>query len=387
MKYSKRVAQLKASLTLAITSKAKEMKKNGIDVVSFGAGEPDFDTPDNVKQAAIEAINKGFTKYTAVSGMPELKTAICEKFRDENNLSYSPEEIVVSCGAKHSLFNIFQAICDEGDEILVISPYWLSYPEMIRLSGAQPKFIHTDEKNSFVPDPKEINKLVTNKTKAILINSPSNPTGAYMNKEVLEEIAKIAVSRNTYVISDEIYEKLLYDDKKHISIGSLGEDIFKLTFTVNGVSKSCSMTGWRIGYLGGPRDIVDKISAFQSHSTSNPTSISQVASVEAIKNTASFAEKMKRPFAERRDYMVRRINSFKGISCVSPAGAFYIFCNITETKLDSISLSERLLEEAHVACVPGIAFGSDAHIRLSFATSMENIKKGLDRMEEWFNKL
>ena len=387
MKYSKRVAQLTASLTLAITSKAKEMKKNGIDVVSFGAGEPDFDTPDNVKKVAIEAIQNGFTKYTPVSGMPELKAVICKKFHDENSLSYSPEEIVVSCGAKHSLFNLFQAICDSGDEVLVMSPYWLSYPEMIRLSGATPKFIHTEEKNNFVPDPKKIAKLITNKTKAILINSPSNPTGAYMDREVLEEISKIAISSNTYVISDEIYEKLLYDGKKHVSIGSLNKDINKLTFTVNGVSKSCSMTGWRIGYLGGPREVVDKISAFQSHSTSNPTSISQAASVEAIKNTDAFVEKMKKPFAERRDYMVGRINSFKGVSCVNPAGAFYIFCNIAKTKLDSVSFSKRLLEEAHVACVPGIAFGSDAHMRLSFATSMENIKKGLDRMEEWLNKL
>jgi len=387
MKFAKRVAQLEPSVTLAITAKAKEMQKSGIDVISFGAGEPDFDTPANIKEAAIRAIEGGFTKYTPASGTPELKKAICEKLKKDNALEYTPGEIVVSCGAKHALYNIFQVLCEAGDEVIIISPYWVSYPEMVRLAGATPKFVKASEENGFVPDPALIEKSITKKTKAIIINSPSNPTGAVIDEGRLRKIAGIAAKAKIFVISDEIYEKLIYGADRHISIGALGEAIRRYTLTVNGVSKTYSMTGWRVGYVAGPAEITKKISALQSQSTSNPASISQAAALEALTGDQGELLEMKKEFAIRCDYMVDRINSFKKISCVKPKGAFYAFCNIKRTGYDSMTLSKRLLSEAHVACVPGIAFGSDSHVRLSFATSMENIKTGLDRIEKWLKKI
>jgi len=285
VKFAGRVSQLKPSATLAITSKAKEMKKRGIDVVSFGAGEPDADTPLNIKEAAIEAIRKGFTKYTPASGTAELKVAIADKLVRDNSLSYKPEDVVVSCGAKHALYNILQVLCDKGDEVLIISPYWVSYPEMVGLSGAESRFVAAKEGEGFVVDPEALAKSVTSRTRAIIVNSPSNPTGAVFGRGTLEKIAEIALSKDIFVISDEIYEKLIYDGEEHVSIGSLGKDIFKRTLTVNGVSKSHSMTGWRIGYVAGPRDVIKKISALQSHSTSNPASISQAAALEALKGS------------------------------------------------------------------------------------------------------
>ena len=383
MKFSKEISQLKPSPTLAISAKAKEMRKKGIDVIGLGAGEPDFDTPLNIKEAAIEAIKKGFTKYTPASGIIELKNAVREKLKKENGLTYAPDEVVISCGAKHALFNIFQVLCQKRDEVLIISPYWVSYPEMVKLAGAEPRIIPTREENNFIVESKAIEKSLTRRTKAIIINSPSNPTGAVFGKGVLEKIAGIAVSKKIFVISDEIYEKLIYDGEEHVSIGSLNKEISDLTLTVNGVSKTYSMTGWRIGYAAGPPDIMKKIGALQSHSTSNPSSISQRAAVEALRGSQEALFKMKEEFIARRDYIVERINSFKNISCVKPKGAFYVFVNISKTKFDSLTLSNRLLDEAHVACVPGAAFGSDKHIRLSFATSMENIKIGLDRIEKW----
>lgn len=385
MKIAGRIAQVKPSLTLAITQKAKKMKAEGIDVVGFGAGEPDFDTPLHIKEAAKHAIDRGDTKYTPASGTPELKKAICEKFERENGIKYAPEEIIASCGAKHSLYNIFQVICEKPDEVLIISPYWLSYPEMVHLAEGKPVFVPTTEKNAFVPSIDDINRKITQATKAIILNSPSNPTGSVLDRGFLEKIAEIAVAKKIFVISDEIYENLLYDGEKRVSIASLGEKIKALSFTVNGVSKSYSMTGWRIGYLGGPKEIVSHISALQSHSTSNPTSISQAAALEALKGSQAEVETMKKAFVERRDYMVERINKIRGLSCVKPKGAFYIFCNIAGTKMGSLALTKKLLEEAKVACVPGIAFGSDQHMRLSFATGMDNIKKGLDRIENWLN--
>jgi aspartate aminotransferase len=383
MKFSEKITQLKPSPTLAISAKAKEMKRKGIDVIGFGAGEPDFDTPLNIKEAAIEAIKKGFTKYTPASGAVELKSAVCEKLNKDNKLRCALDKIVISCGAKHALFNIFQVLCQKGDEVIIVSPYWVSYPEMVKLAGGEPKIVEAKEENGFAVEPEVIEKSITGRTKAIIINSPSNPTGAVLSKRVLEKIAKIAVSKNIFVISDEIYEKLIYDGEKHISIGSLNKEISDLTLTVNGVSKTYSMTGWRIGYAAGPSPIIKKIGALQSHSTSNPTSISQAAAVEALRGTQESLSKMKQEFVARRDYMVEKINSFKNLSCVKPKGAFYVFVNMSKTNLDSVTFSEKLLKEAHVACVPGIAFGSDKHIRLSFATSMENIEKGLDRIEKW----
>jgi aspartate aminotransferase len=387
MKFSKRVSQLKPSPTLAITSRVKAMRKSGIDIIGFGAGEPDFDTPDNIKQAGVRAINTGFTKYTPVSGTAELKAAVCEKLKRDNSLAFRPEEIVISCGAKHALYNIFQALCDKGDEVVIISPYWVSYPEMVRLSGAEPRIVPADEKDGFVVLPERVEKGITKRTKAIIVNSPSNPTGAVFGKAVLEKIAKIAVSKNIFVISDEIYEKLIYGGEEHVSIGSLSKEIAKRTLTVNGVSKTYSMTGWRIGYVAGPPEIIKVISALQSHSTSNPSSISQMAAVEAMQGGQAGLSEMKREFESRMDYMTEKINSFPALSCVKPKGAFYAFCNISKTGLGSTVFAQRLLEEAHVACVPGIGFGTDAHVRLSFATGMDNIKAGLERMENWLKRV
>ena len=387
MKFPNKIAQLKPSLTLAITSKAKEMKADGVDIVGFGAGEPDFDTPESIKNAGILAIKEGKTKYTPASGTAELKSAICKKFKKDNALVYSPEEVAISCGAKHALYNIFQVMCDSDDEILIISPYWLSYTEMVRLSGAREVLVEAHEKNNFVINPDDVARKITQKTKAIIVNSPSNPTGAVYGKEVLSEIAKIAVEKDIFVISDEIYEKLIYDGERHVSIGALNDKVCKKTLTVNGVSKTYSMTGWRIGYVAGDARIIAKIAALQSHSTSNPSSISQVAALEALNGKQDEMEKMVKEFESRRNFMASEINKMDKISCVSPKGAFYVFCNIEKTGLDSLQFTERLLLEAHVACVPGIPFGSDKHIRLSFATSLENIKKGLERIEKWSKKL
>jgi aspartate aminotransferase len=381
-----RVAQLKPSPTLAITSKAKEMRKNGVDVVSFGAGEPDFDTPVRVKRAGIRAIEKGFTKYTPASGTLDLKKAICRKLKSDNGLDYAPQEVIVSSGAKHALYNIFQVLCEKGDEVLVISPYWVSYPEMIRLSGAQPRMVPSAEERGFEVDPAAIKKALSKRTKVIIVNSPSNPTGAVFSERTLKSIARVAVEHDLIVVSDEIYEKLVYGSAKHVSIGSFNKEIFRRTLTVNGVSKAYSMTGWRIGYVAGPRACIAKMGALQSHSTSNPCSISQAAALEAITAEKKSISTMRRAFLSRRDYMVGRINRLKGVSCTKPKGAFYLFCNVAGTGFDSVSLCSRLLDDAHVACVPGIAFGSDRHIRLSFATDMETIKKGLARIERWLDR-
>ncbi|MCQ9207373.1 MAG: pyridoxal phosphate-dependent aminotransferase [Omnitrophica bacterium] len=387
MKFSDRVSQLKPSLTLAITAKVKAMRKKGIDVIGFGAGEPDFDTPDNIKEAAIRAIKSGLTKYTPSAGTPELREAVCEKLKKDNSLVYKPEEVVISCGAKHTLYNIFQALCNKNDEVIIISPYWVSYPEMVALSGAKPRIVRSREEDGFVVDPGLIEKNITGRTKAIIVNSPSNPTGAVYGKDVLKKIAEIAISRNIFVISDEIYEKFTYGEERHVSLGAILPEAKSHTISVNGVSKAYSMTGWRIGYAAGDAQIIKLISALQSHSTSNPSSISQAAALEALRGNQAAVLKMKKEFEVRRDYMVKRVNSSGKLSCVEPKGAFYIFCNISKTKLDSTAFAGQLLEKAHVACVPGAAFGSDRHVRLSFATGMDNIKTGHDRIDKWLRTL
>ncbi len=387
MRLSSRVKSVSPSLTLAITAKAKKMKQEGLDVVGFGSGEPDFDTPEAIKSAAIRAIQQGFTKYTAESGTDELKKAVCDKVQKDNGLTYNLSQVVVSCGAKHSLYNIIQAVCEKGDEVIIPSPYWLSYPEMAILAEAKPVFIETGDSSGFRISLPALEKAITKKTKIVIINSPSNPTGAIYSKEALGEIGKVAAEKGILVISDEIYEKIIFDGNPHVSIASLGEDIFKNTVVVNGVSKSFAMTGWRIGYLASPdNELVTAIKNIQSHSTSNPASISQMAALEALTNSGTIVGEMKNQFEKRRDYIVDRINKIKGLSCLKPEGAFYIFCRINKKGLSSMEVTDRLLDEAKVAVVPGKVFGSDAHIRLSFATSMENIEKGINRIEEWFFK-
>lgn len=384
LKVSKRLEKVQESPTLAITAKAKQMKAGGEDVVSFGAGEPDFDTPANIKSAAFKAIEGGFTKYTASSGIPELKKAICGKFLKDNGLTYEPGQIIVSCGAKHSLYNILQAICDQGDEVIIPSPYWVSYAEMVRLAGGIPVILDTKQSDEFKLKPDALAKAITQKTAAFVLNSPSNPTGSVYNRRELEGLADVLVSKKIPVISDEIYEKLIYGGEKHFSFASLSREAYALTFTVNGVSKSYSMTGWRIGYLGAPdKALASAVGRLQDHSTSNPASFAQKAALEAISGDQSCVVKMAEEFERRRDYMVLRIGTMKGISCVQPKGAFYVFCDISKTGMGSFEFSKRLLEEAKVAVIPGEPFGWDTHIRLSFATGMEEISKGLDRIEAW----
>ena len=386
MRLSSRVKNVTASLTLAITAKAKRMKQQGADIIGFGSGEPDFDTPDHIKSSAIEAIKKGFTKYTPASGTDELKKCVCDKFSRDNALSYTSSNIVISCGAKHSLYNIIQVVCDKGDEVIIPSPYWLSYPEMVMLAEAKPVFVETNERDNFKVSGATLKKSISKKTKVIILNSPSNPTGCIYSKDELKEIADIAVKNDILVISDEIYEKIIFDGKPHVSIASINDDIFRNTVVVNGVSKSFSMTGWRIGYAASAdNELMQAIKNLQSHSTSNPTSISQAAAVEAIKGNDDSVKQMLAEFQKRRDYICSRINKIKGLSCLKPEGAFYVFCKLDKKGLLSMETCDRLLEEAGVAAVPGKAFGSDRHIRLSFATSMENIQKGMDRMEAWFN--
>lgn len=366
------------------------MKEQGIDVISFGTGEPDFDTPKNIKDFAIDSINKGFTKYCPVAGTLDLKKAIINKFKTENNLEYTPEEIIVSCGAKHSLYNIFQAVFNEGDEVIIPAPYWVSYPDMAILAGAKPVIIKTEDKNSFKITPDAIARVVTDKTKALILNSPSNPTGGTYSCEELKEIAKVCVEYKLLIISDEIYEKLVYDNFKFCSIAEIYPEAKAQTLVVNGVSKAFAMTGWRIGYTAGPKEIISAMTKIQSQSTSNPTSISLKASTEALNGPKESLEVMRIEFEKRRNYIVERLNKIKGIHCLLPSGAFYAFPNISNLlgkkyngKLinTDMDLADYLLEHAKVAVVPGTAFGAPGYIRFSYATSMKNIQEGLNRIE------
>ncbi len=383
IQFSRRIELIKPSQTLAITDKAKKMKQQGLDVVSFGAGEPDFDTPEFIKEAAITALKKGMTKYSPSSGIAELKKAIILKLDKDNHLKYTPEEIIISNGAKHSLFNAFQVLLNEGDEVIIPSPFWLSYPEMVRLAGGEPVFIDTKESARFKVTAKELESKITPKTKVIVINSPSNPTGIIYDKAELEEIAQIAVKHQLFVISDEIYEKLIYDGKKHASIAALNPQIKELSLTVNGMSKAYSMTGWRLGYLAGPKEIVDKMDNLQSHSTSNPNTFAQYGAVDAIAKGEEEISKMCKVFEKRRNLMAQELSKISKLSYCMPDGAFYFFVNISKTGMTSGVFAEKLLEKNLVAVVPGDVFGSDQHIRLSFATSDENIKKGLSRIGEF----
>jgi aspartate aminotransferase len=384
---SERIKKIHPSPTLSITSKAKKLKGEGKDVVSFAAGEPDFDTPDLIKDAACDAIRSGFTKYTPTTGIPELKQAICDKFKRDNNLVYEPKQVVVSCGAKHSIFNAIFALLDPQDEVIIPSPFWVSYPEMVNLADGTPRLVKTDASNDFKITPDDLLTHITSKTKIFILNSPSNPTGCVYTKDELAKIAEICVSKKIFCISDEIYEKIIFDKSKHVSIASFGKDIYDLTITVNGLSKSHSMTGWRIGYIGAPEDITSAISNLQDHSTSNPTSIAQKAAVAALNMPETFSQNMCAEFQKRRDYIVSRLAKMKGITAVKPGGAFYIFCDISKTKLDSMAFSGKFLDEMLVAVIPGIAFGDDRYIRMSFATGLPQIEKGMDRLEQFLKKL
>lgn len=388
---SKRALGISPSLTLEITDKAQKMKKEGIDIIGFGAGEPDFNTPENIQNAGIEAIKSGKTRYTAASGIPELKTAICEKLKRDNNLNYENSNILVSSGAKHSIFNAFYAILNPGDEVIIPVPYWVSYPEFVKVVGGIPVLVETQEENDFKYTKESLEKAINKNTKAIILNSPSNPTGTVYTKDELEMIAELAIKNDVFILSDEIYEKLVYDGEKHISIASLNEDIKKRTIVINGMSKAYAMTGWRIGYTAADESIIKVMSNIQSHTTSNASSIAQYASVEGLSGDQSIICEMIEEFDKRRTYMVDRINKINYLSCKKPKGAFYVMANITEAKgkvikgkeiKDSLDFTSLLLEEAKVAVVPGIAFGDDNYVRLSYATSMENIKNGLDRIEE-----
>ena len=389
---SARAGVISPSPTLAITSKANQMRAEGIDVIGFGAGEPDFDTPQTVKDAAKKALDAGFTKYTPTSGIKELKEAVRVKFKNDNGLDYGHDQILVSCGAKHSLFNAILTLCDPGDEVIVPSPYWVSYLEMIKIAGAEPVIIDTDENNGFKITPDALKKAFTSKTKLFILNSPSNPTGMVYTPSEIKALSEAAADAGIWCISDEIYEKLIYDGAVHVSPASFGEAQKNMTIVVNGVSKAYSMTGWRIGYAAGPKEVIQAMSNLQDHSTSNPTSIAQKAAVEALTGPQNELARMASEFKKRRDYMVSRVNAIKGLHVNTPQGAFYCFVNVKglkgaqcgkEAVSDSLKLTELLLTKARVAVVPGCVFGDDDFIRLSYATSLKNIEEGLNRIEQF----
>lgn len=396
MELSRKAQAIEPSLTLAITAKAKEMKEKGIDVISFSAGEPDFNTPKNIINAAIKAMEDGNTKYTSVNGILQLREAICKKFKDDNGLEYNPSQIVVSTGAKQSLANTFLAILNTGDEVIVSTPYWVSYPELIKLADGKPVFVEGDEKSNYKFTKENLEKAVTAKTKAIVLNTPNNPTGTIYNKEELEVIADFAKKYNIIIISDEMYEKLIYDNENHISIASLSKDAYERTIVINGLSKSYAMTGWRIGYCAASEKIAKLMISIQSHVTSNVCSITQYAALEALSGPQDEITKMINEFEKRRNYMINRIESIDNLSIVKPKGAFYIMINIENClgkeingKIlnDSMEFCASLLENEKLAVIPGKAFGLNNYIRVSYATSMEAIKEGLNRIESFIKKL
>ena len=381
---SNRVKNINPSATLAIDTRAKQLKKEGKDIVIFGAGEPDFNTPDNIKQAAKKAIDDNLTRYTPVGGILQLKEAIANKFKRDNKIDYDPSEIMASCGGKHTLYNIAMAVLNKDDEAILPVPYWVSYEEMIKLADAKTIFCRTDEK--FKLAAKDLENKITNKTKMLILNSPNNPTGAVADPDEIKKIAKLAIENNFYVVSDEVYEFFVYGKKGQISIASLNNEIKNLAITVNSVSKTYAMTGWRIGYCGANKEIIKAMENLQGHSTGNPSNPAQMAALEAISGPQDSVKHMVKAFDKRRRFMYKRLNEIKGIKCVEPEGAFYAFPDISETGMSSIEFTSKLLDEALVAVVPGNAFGSDKHIRLSYATSMQEIEKGLDRIEKWVKK-
>jgi aspartate aminotransferase len=396
MLISKNVAKVKPSITLAVSAKAKAMKDEGIDVIALSAGEPDFNTPDHICNAGIDAINNGVTRYTPASGTMELKKAVCEKFKNDNGLDYSPSQVMINCGAKHSVFLTIFALTGEGDEVIVPSPYWVSYYDMVKLAGGIPVVIEGKSENDLKITPEQLKNAITDKTKLLILNSPSNPSGMVYSEDELRALADVIVETGIHVLSDEIYEKLTYDGTKHVSIASFSDEIYNKTITVNGVSKSYSMTGWRIGYAAGPEAVIKAMSTVQSQETSNPCSISQKAALAAITGSHEFLKTWVKEFSERRLYIIDRLNSIEGVTCKTPKGAFYVFPDVSglygksfngKAIDDSVSFCEYMLNEQHIALVPGAGFGADAHVRISYAVSKENIKESIDRLEKGINAL
>ncbi len=384
---ARRAAALSTSLTLAIDAKAKAMKAAGEDVVGFGAGEPDFETPEHIRKAAIDALNAGFTKYTPSSGIPELREAIAEKFQKENGLTFKPSQIIVSNGGKHSCYNVILAVCQEGDEVLVPSPYWLSYPEMVKLAGATPVILPTSDQTEFKVTPDQLSAAITPRTRLFILNSPSNPTGCVYTPDEIRALGDVCVERGVLIMSDEIYEHLLYDGAVHKSVASFSPRHQDHTIIVHGFAKAWSMTGWRLGFLAAPEPIAKAIDAIQSHSTSNPTSFAQKGAVAALTGPQDHLPKWLAEYAKRRTVAYQRLNAIPGVSCVNSRGAFYLFPNIRETGLRSAEFCARLLEAEKVAAVPGIAFGADDYLRISYATSLSQVEKGLDRLDRFVRSL
>ena len=386
-KISKRASSLSPSLTLVIDSKAKQMKAAGEDVVGFGAGEPDFDTPQHIKDAAAQALASGFTKYTPSSGIPELRQAIADKFKRENGLDYKPSQVIVSSGGKHSCFNVIMAVCDEGDEVIIPSPYWLSYPEMVKMAGGTPVIIETTDQTEFKVTPAQLRAAITPRTRLFILNSPSNPTGSVYSPEEIKALGDICVEKGVLIMSDEIYEHLTYDGAVVKSVASFGKAHYDHTIIVHGLAKAWSMTGWRLGFLAAPEPIARAIDAIQSHSTSNPTSFAQKGGVAALNGPQDHLKPWLAEFSKRRTYAWQKLNSIPGVTCVNAKGAFYLFPNISKLGLKSSDFCARLLEQEKVAAVPGIAFGADDYIRLSYATGLANIEKGLDRLDRFCRSL
>ena len=396
MKVSKRAQAVPPSATIAVTTRALELKAQGIDVIGFGAGEPDFDTPDYIKEAATASLKAGKTKYTAAAGIIELRTAIAAKLQKENGLTYTPDQIIVNIGGKHSVYEVMQAVLDPGDEVILPTPYWVTYPEAIKLADAVPKVVQTEKKNGYKITPSQLKEALTEKTAMLLINSPNNPGGFTYTPDELKAIAQVLEGTNVYVLSDEIYEKLIYGDTKFISFASISEDAYNRTLTLNGFSKAFSMTGWRLGYAAGPLDAIKAMGRLQSHMTSNPVTFAQYAAIAALGPPADEAiENMRAEFERRGKYMADRLNSIKGVECLESTGAFYCFPDVSGhygriindvTINGSMDFAKVLLEQANVALVPGLPFGCDNNVRLSFACSLEQITEGLDRLEKWLNQ-
>lgn len=396
MLLSPNVTKIAPSITLAISAKAKAMKAEGIDVIAMSVGEPDFSTPKHICDAAVAAIRDGFTHYTPATGIPELKKAVCDKLSRDNGLAYKPSQITINCGGKHSVFLAVFSVTCPGDEVIVPSPYWVSYPEMVKVAGGTPVIIEGSVDNGLKITAAQLKEAITPKTKLLILNSPSNPTGMVYTEDELRSLAEVIVESGIYVLSDEIYEKLLYDGVKHVSIGSFNDEIFSRTIIVNGVSKAYAMTGWRIGYTAGPLEIIKAMGTLQSQETSNPASISQKAALEALTGPEDFLAGRLSEYDNRRQYIVERLNRIDGVKCIKPSGAFYAFPDVSayygkknkgKTIDGSFAFCEYMLEECRIAIVPGIGFGADNHVRISYATSMENIEKAMDRLEEGLNKL